>query len=236
MKFLNVSQIRQLDAIAQERFAIPGLLLMEHASLGLAEVLASLSKSGEENYLFLCGRGNNGGDGFAAARHLKNRHLRVSILLLGSLDRIREGSDAAVNARIARAIGIPIHECPTADAVLENVDSGRPDFIVDAVLGTGLKSDVRGMFRGVIDGLNERDLDITAVDVPSGLDGDTGIPLGAAVKARRTVTFAFPKIGFKSVEAGGYCGEIVVKKIGMPIEISENPLSFFSEQSPGHSS
>ena len=108
---LNTLNVRKLDLIAQERFSIPGIILMEHASLGLAEVLLNLAPEGSGRFLFLCGKGNNGGDGFAAARHLHNDGRSVSIALAGRLDQVREGSDAESNALIAVKMGIPVTQC-----------------------------------------------------------------------------------------------------------------------------
>jgi NAD(P)H-hydrate epimerase len=226
MNCLKTNEVRKLDLIAQERFGIPGILLMEHASLGLASVLCSLVRTKQERFLFLCGKGNNGGDGFAAARHMHNHGLEARVLLLGALDQIREGSDAALNAAIALKMGIPVHECKSAGDVLDSIDAARPDFLVDAILGTGLSSNVRGMLKDVIAGINDRGLDVTAVDVPTGLDADTGLPLGIAMKARRTVTFAFQKEGLVKDVAKEYCGEIHVGGIGLPREVSENPRAY----------
>ena len=223
---LNTSDIRKLDLVAQERFSISGLLLMEHASLGLAEVLLSLAPDGVGRVLFLCGKGNHGGDGFAAARHLHNAGLSSSIVLAGRLDQIRRGSDAEMNALIATRMKIPIIECEDASEILAHIDKTEPDFVVDALLGTGLSSDVRGMLEEVIDGVNERRLDVTAVDMPSGLDSDTGLPLGTAIIAQRTVTFAFQKVGLAKNEARPYCGKIFVKGIGLPREVIQDPHAY----------
>lgn len=223
---LKTSEVRHLDMVAQDRFGIPGLLLMEHASWGIADVLLGFASTGQEKFLFLCGKGNNGGDGFAAARHLHNRGLRVAVVLTGRMDGISAGSDAAANAAIAQKMGIPIAESETAGGVLEAIDLAAPDHLVDAVLGTGLSSPVRGLYKEVFEGLNTRGLNVTAVDMPSGLDSDTGLPLGTAVRAMRTVTLAFAKTGLMKPEAAEYCGEIIVKGIGLPREVCENPRAY----------
>jgi NAD(P)H-hydrate epimerase len=223
---LKTSEVRHLDMVAQDRFGIPGLLLMEHASWGIAEVLQGLAPTGKKMFLFLCGKGNNGGDGFAAARHLHNRGLRAAVVLTGRIDQIRAESDAATNAAIARKMGIPIAECETAAEILEAIDRAAPDHLVDAVLGTGLSSPVRGLYKEVFEGLNARELNVTAVDMPSGLDSDTGLPLGGAVRAARTVTLAFAKTGLMKPEAAEYCGEIIVKGIGLPREVCDDPRAY----------
>jgi len=223
---LNTSDVRELDRLAQSLFSIPGLLLMEHASLGLAEVLLSLPSDGRRHFVFICGRGNNGGDGFAAARHIHNRGFPSSVILAGRLEQIRKGSDAETNALIASKMKIPIIECDSSSEVLAHLDAATPDFVIDALLGTGLSSDVRGMLSEVIDGVNERHLDVTAVDMPSGLNSDTGKPLGTAIIAQRTVTFAFQKMGLARKEARPFCGEIFVKGIGLPRAVVQDPHAY----------
>jgi len=229
MKSLKTAEVRTLDQVAQERFGIPGLLLMEHASLGMAGILANLCKRGDETFAIFCGKGNNGGDGFALARHLHNRGLSVTLFLIGRINEIREGSDAALNADIAARMGLPIHEVLEADSLWREIDACKPDLVVDAILGTGISSELRGLIKTIVEGLNKRELDITAVDMPTGLNSDTGAPMGAAVKATRTITLAFQKVGLEKKEAAGYCGELIVSGIGLPREVVDDPRSFLEQ-------
>lgn len=226
MKSFKTAEIRKLDQVAQDRFGIPGLLLMEHASLGMADILTGLCKSGKETFVILCGKGNNGGDGFALARHLHNRGFSIFLYLMGRIDQIREGSDAALNADIAAKMGLPIHEVENADYLVQELKAGKPDFVVDAILGTGLSSEVRGLLHAVITSLNALELDVTAVDMPSGLNSDTGRPMGVAVRATRTITLAFQKVGLEKEEAAEYCGDLIVSGIGLPRAMIEDPRAF----------
>lgn len=226
MIYLKTSEVRRLDQVAQERFGIPGILLMEHASLGLATHIQLQVGELGGSILFLCGKGNNGGDGFAAARHLHNRGYKPEIVLLGKAEDVRTGSDASVNADICLKMGIPLKECIDKNAILEILSKENHAVYVDAVFGTGLSSELRGVYPALFDAINELDLPIIAVDVPSGLNSDTGMPMGATVRARQTITFAFAKEGFRKGEGSAFCGNIKVVDIGLPRELKEDPRAF----------
>jgi len=116
---LKSIQIRALDKIATERFGIPGLLLMENASMGIARFLEKRANGAPRKILVLCGKGNNGGDGFATARHLHNSGMILELVLIGTLHSLREGSDVAINAGMARRMGIPLHECPNPESIMD---------------------------------------------------------------------------------------------------------------------
>lgn len=223
---LKTLEVRKLDQIAQDRFGIPGILLMEHASLGLATHIQLQAGEIGESILILCGKGNNGGDGLAAARHLFNRGYRPEVLLIGKAGDIRAGSDAAVNAEICLKMGIPLFECDDRDTILDVLKKRNHTVYVDAVFGTGLSSELKGIYPSLFNAINELELPFMAVDVPSGLNSDTGIPMGGAVKARKTITFAFAKEGFQKGEGPSYCGEIKVVDIGLPKEVIRNPHAY----------
>jgi hydroxyethylthiazole kinase-like uncharacterized protein yjeF len=162
--------------------------------------------------LIVCGGGNNGGDGWALARQLEGAGIRPVVASLGEPG---AETDAGVNRRICRAMGI--EETPV-DGLLR----GRGDaLIVDAIFGTGLTRPIEGRSAQVIEWMNASGTPILAVDVPSGLDCDTGRPLGVTVRAARTVTFVGPKRGFFSPEARPYVGEVVVAGIGAPRALVE---------------
>jgi NAD(P)H-hydrate epimerase len=164
-----------------------------------------------------CGTGNNGGDGFVVARHLSNAGAQVEIALAGDVDRL--SPDAAANHRICAAMGIPIN---SADAVSPDADT----LIVDALLGTGFAGDVRAPLAAVIDRINETPKRrVVALDVPSGLDCDTGRPSNATVRADVTVTFVAGKVGFDAASARPYVGRVDVADIGSPPIIVERVLA-----------
>jgi NAD(P)H-hydrate epimerase len=223
---MKTDEVRKLDLIAQERFAIPGILLMEHASLNLSEQVLSRIGGKGEKVLILCGKGNNGGDGLACARHLHNRGHFPEVILLGRLDELKSGTDADINGKIAHKMGIPIHEILDTDPVLRVLKDGNYRIHLDAVFGTGLSTPLRGIYPDLFQGINELELPFIAVDVPSGLNSDTGEVMGAAIKAEQTVTFAFAKRGFMEGEGPDYCGDVIVAGIGLPREVEEHPENY----------
>lgn len=218
--------VREVDRTAVERYTIPSMVLMENAAIHAAGVaLEMVAAQREPRVLIVCGPGNNGGDGLAMARHLSNAGARVEVVLSGAGDRLR--GDAGTNLGIVLAMGLPVLE-PGHDgaaAVLrERAVSPCPHLIVDAILGTGAVKTVRGPMMELIEEVNRigaHGAPILAVDVPSGLDADTGLPLGAAVRATRTVTFVGIKQGFLNTAAAAYTGRVVVAGIGAPRQLVE---------------
>jgi NAD(P)H-hydrate epimerase len=208
--FLTREQVREYDrrAIA---FGMPGVLLMENAGRGAAELL--LCQSDEiENVVVCCGKGNNGGDGFVIARHLDNAGINVEVLLFAQASEI--SGDAAIMLQVLRQTDVPISEQPE---VLDLATSfASANWIVDALFGTGLSGTVRPPFDKVIDAINESKKPILAVDIPSGLDCDTGDALGIAVRATLTATFVAEKVGFEQPSAAEYLGVVHVLDIGAP--------------------
>jgi len=216
MKSLARDQVRNLDRIAVERFGIPAIVLMENAGRGATDAfLRRLSPSREQPVLVVAGRGNNGGDGFVIARHLMNAGYRVDVAILGESAAFRGPGEAGVNFGIVERIGVSVRTVNDEYPLEEHLV--RAAFAVDAVLGTGLAGEVRGRARDAIDALNAADAPVFAVDIPSGLDCDTGRPLGVAVRAVATATFAAMKTGFGSEEAAAYTGPVDVIGIGCPL-------------------
>jgi NAD(P)H-hydrate epimerase len=212
-------QIRELDRIAIQDYGIPGLVLMENAGRACARAAADmLDRLDGPDVVVLCGRGNNSGDGFVIARHLANWGAAVEILLLTPAGEVLKGEgEAAVNLRIALNMGIPLHQLEEPDRTAQAIrDRGEADLLVDALLGTGLTGEVREPYRSAIEAVNRCSCPVLAVDVPSGLDCDTGRPLGVAVRADRTVTFALSKVGFTEAGADAYTGRVEVAEISIP--------------------
>lgn len=216
MTVLTRMQVRALDRIALERFGIPGIVLMENAGRGAADSLARALAPRGDRIGIVCGRGNNGGDGFVMARHLRIRGEEPIVILLGEQAAFRGAGEAGVNFRILERMGLEIRsitdpaELPRA---LEPLD-----IVVDAILGTGLTGEVRGMARAAVSAVNAlRSSRVFAVDIPSGLDCDSGVPLGAAVRACATATFASLKRGFLQPGAAEFTGMVEVVDIGCPM-------------------
>jgi len=210
-------EVRAFDAWAIQQARIPGVVLMENAGRACADVirrrLAHIERPG---VCIVCGTGNNGGDGFVIARHLLNDGLAVTLALCGDCSKVV--GDARIHLDVLQHLGQPIEcldvEAKAIDVRVRGLASGA-HLIVDAIFGTGLRGDVSPPYARLIEAVNRLGIPIVSVDIPSGLDGDTGRPLGAAIRATLTVTFVAMKRGFLSSEARAYTGEVMVASIGI---------------------
>lgn len=209
---LSREEVRSLDVLAADEFGLPTLVLMENAGRCGADRLVELAGDATPRVLILCGPGNNGGDGGVVARHLDARGWDVSLLWFADPEKIR--GDARVQWEILRRSDVPQQAGP-APADLDARIAGA-DWLVDGLLGTGLTRPVEGPLRGAIEAMNRSGRPILALDLPSGLDADSGRPLGVAVRARATVTFAARKLGFDAPGASDYTGDVTVVDIGLP--------------------
>ncbi len=211
---LTREQTRELDRRAIEEFGVPGVVLMENAGRGMAELLRALGINGL--VVLCCGKGNNGGDGFVIARHLDNAGVRVRVLLFA--DPAQLSGDAAINYRILVASGIApeVFAGPSLDEEKLRRELAGADWIVDALLGSGLRGPVGPPFDRIIAVVNAAGVRVFAVDIPSGLDCDTGQPLGIAIRARRTATVAAMKKGFLQPSAAEWLGQIHLIDMGAP--------------------
>jgi NAD(P)H-hydrate epimerase len=217
---LTRQQVRDFDAWAINTASVPGVVLMENAGSDCAEiVIAQLEKPTDSKVCVFCGPGNNGGDGFVIARHLKNAGVDVAIALCGPASKIK--GDAEINYKIACKMEIKITEFDAASANIEKeieTFAAGSDSIVDAIFGTGLTGEIRPDFVKLISAINSLNKPIIAVDIPSGLDCDTGEPLGAAIKAASTVTFAAAKKGFLNPRSAQFTGQVYIASIGIEPE------------------
>ena len=211
---LTRDQCRELDRRAIDEYGISGLVLMENAGRGLVDVLERLGIAGP--VVILCGKGNNAGDGFVIARHLEIRGHACKVLLLCPPTELT--GDAAANFAILEKTNVPIVETP------DELDAhGRgADWIVDAMLGTGARGEPRPPFDAAIAWMNAQPAKKLAVDVPSGLDCDTGQPAVHTVRADHTCTFAAMKIGFTQPAARELTGTVHVCDIGTPLRLVED--------------
>jgi NAD(P)H-hydrate epimerase len=221
MKMLDRSQVRRLDERAVSEYGLNSLVLMENAGRGIADLLCKLAARGPT--VICCGKGNNGGDGFVAARHLDLR--RIAVEVLSFADPASLTGDAAANYRVLEKSGVPIRvfagEVDSAE--LEAALSGAA-WIVDALLGTGSHGDPRPPLDRVIDCINASGKPILAVDLPSGLDCDTGQPGRPTIRATHTCTFVAAKPGFFAPRAAEYTGQLHIADIGAPRKLVEEML------------
>jgi len=216
---LTAKGAKEIDRRALDSFGIPGLLLMENAAIGVAQEAVRLLRAGMAAALF-CGKGNNGGDGFAAARHLLTRGIKPELFLAGSAEEVK--GDAKVNLDIILKMRRRVIEVNAGNLREIKDKIRRYGLIIDALLGTGLKGEVKGVYRDLVGIINSSKAYVISVDIPSGLDATTGRILGCCVKADKTVTFAAKKRGMVMAEGPAYCGKIVVKDLGLPVSLIKN--------------
>lgn len=208
MKTLTAAQMREADRRCIQEIGIPGAVLMNNAGSAVFEQI------GAGPVGVVCGKGNNGGDGFVVARLALLAGHETRLVLLAEPQDIK--GDAAIFMNAYRRLGGKIHTATTGDAAAEAV-AGLADCatLVDAVLGTGITGEVRGIMRAAIEAWPEKPATV-AVDLPSGLNADTGEPCGVCVRAQTTVTFQFAKRGFENPAAEPYMGRLIVADIGIP--------------------
>ncbi len=217
-RIMSRAEVRAVDGWAINQIGVPGVVLMENAGRCCAELVKEKLEGVEDpEVCVFCGMGNNGGDGYVIARHLLNAGFKVRVVVCGKPEKI--AGDARINLDILERLG---HTIDPLDPSSHNVEvgvrtlAGRADMIVDALFGTGLQGSLRANYQVLVQAINALRPPILAVDIPSGLDCDTGRPLGAAIRAAYTVTFVAVKSGFAAApEAGEYTGQVYVASIGV---------------------
>ncbi len=211
MRTITVSQMKKIEQRA-ERIGISPLLLMENAGRAVAETVLSFHP---KRALVLAGSGNNGGDGFVAARHLLSAGVKVRVWLLGSFSKLRT-PETRINAQALRRLDRSVISClrSTKDLTRLKRDLLTADVVIDAMLGTGIRGELREPFFTVVQLVNSARKPVVAVDVPTGVDPTTGAIAGAAVRATITVSFHAVKRGL--LKAREHAGEIRVASIGIP--------------------
>jgi NAD(P)H-hydrate epimerase len=210
--------MRAIDRRAIEEFGIPALVLMENAGRGATEEAVRLyrERSLDGPVLVLCGAGNNGGDGYVVARHMANAGFDMRVFCCADRAKIDRAREAGINLTVCERMGLPIKDMHTPEQV-EGVGAelSAGAMVVDAIFGIGLSSTPREPQATLLRIFGEAGLPVLAVDVPSGLDADTGQPLGLALRADVTATMACPKVGLRG-PGEPYVGRLVVVDIGMP--------------------
>jgi len=210
-------EVRAVDSWAINTLGIPGVVLMENAGRSCAELIKDKLKDiAHPQVCIFCGTGNNGGDGYVIARHLLNSGFQVTVVVCGDPNRIK--GDAKINLDILERLGCPIEQLNLGDGDVParvKAFAAGADMLVDGLFGTGLSGQLTDDYKQLIESINACDCPILAVDIPSGLDCDSGQPLGAAIRASYTITFVAVKKGFASGTAVQYTGEIFVASIGV---------------------
>lgn len=221
MKILTAAEMKEVDRLTTERYGIPSLTLMENAGRSVAEFIRDrFPDLARQRIVVLCGKGNNGGDGFVAARYLRDMGANVSAYLFASADEIR--GDAAANLKRWQEVGGQITPILGAGEWQTRNDALRSaDIIVDALLGTGVRGKVEGLLAEVIADVNRHGptQTVVAVDIPSGLPSDSGGLPDVVVHADHTVTFTAPKRGMVLGDTSDTIGQLVVRDIGSPFEL-----------------
>ncbi len=218
MKLVTGEVMAEIDRRTIEEAGIPGVILMEKAGQGVADKAVSMVGEGEKKILILCGPGNNGGDGFVAARILAHRGFPVHVFLIGN---VPEEGEAAVNYNILSNLGLEVIVLKDEKTLWQVTRDREYQLIIDALLGTGLKGEVRGLAEEAISFINSQEIPVLSVDIPSGLDSSNGMVLGQAVEADVTVTFGLSKVGLQVYPGCVYSGEVEVIDIGIPHFITE---------------
>jgi hydroxyethylthiazole kinase-like uncharacterized protein yjeF len=222
MHLLTVDEMREMDRQTIESFGLPGRVLMENAGRGAARVLIKkFPDVFSKRVAIVAGRGNNGGDGFVIARYLAQAGVSVTVYLLSESSRL--SGDAADNFNLLAGLNIPVREITDESGFNQvKTEMAHHQLWVDAIFGTGLNSEVKGFFKSVINFINGLNRPILSVDIPSGLDSDSGKTCGACIRTDVTVTFAFAKIGHIQLPGADYTGELHIIDIGIPPHIVEN--------------
>jgi hydroxyethylthiazole kinase-like uncharacterized protein yjeF len=215
MKVSWVSEMRGLDRIAIEKFGIVEEILMENAGLAVTSVIQNEFGIKGRAFLVVCGMGNNGGDGLVVARKIHSNGGAVKVFILD--DPAKFKGAAKINLDVVSRLPIEVQQLDSVEA--REIDIARCDAIVDAIFGTGLTRDVGGLYRDVIERINQSRKLVFSIDIPSGVHGDTGQVMGTAVKADYTVTFGLPKIGNMLYPGFDLCGQLYVSHISFPPSI-----------------
>src|ERR1700756_5959227 len=214
MIVVTAEQMREMDRLTIEKYGVPSLALMERAGEGITQaILERFSRMAKKGVLIVAGKGNNGGDGLVVARLLKKQRIPCEVALLACKDEV--SADSAHNLRAYMKLKGKVAEIDARGLDLLRQRMEGKGLLIDAILGTGMKNDVRGIYAEAITLMNASGVPLVAVDIPSGLDTDKGTPLGVSIRAEMTVALAFAKQGEVIYPGLNYVGDLVVAEIGI---------------------
>ena len=209
---LTAAQAKALDKKALNKFGISTLVLMENAGRSVSDEAIKILRNKRDRVAIFCGMGNNGGDGFCAARHLLTAGIKSEVYLVGKIKDVE--NEARINLSILLKLKQKIIEIKPKDCSLLKNRVKKSSLIIDALLGVGVRGQIRPVYQQVIDIINASGIYVLSVDIPSGLDATTGRVLGRCIKADKTVTFVGKKRGMAHGGGKKYCGKVLVRTIG----------------------
>lgn len=212
MRLLTAKTAKDFDRKAKKILGISTLVLMENAGRAVVEEAVKILR-GKKSVAIFCGRGNNGADGFVAARHLLAFGVKPDVFLAGKINEVK--NEARINLEILLKLKQKITEVKEENLHLIKKRISKYTLVIDALLGIGLSGEVRGIYRDLIAIINSSGARILSADIPSGLDATTGKVLGCCIKADETVTFVAKKQGMVLKEGPRYCGRVVVRDLGI---------------------
>lgn len=217
LKVALSDEMRSIDKITIEKYGIPGVVLMENAGVSVVkEIIKEFST--QSKFTIVCGRGNNGGDGFVVARHLYDKGFELNVFIVGDKDGIK--GDALINLNIITKLGIDIHTIGYDEDLIKFKENLiHFPHVVDALFGTGLNKDIGGVSEKVINIINKHSKHTISIDIPSGIGGNDGKVYKAAIRADKTIAFSLPKCGNLIYPGAEYNGELVIADIGIPKQV-----------------
>ncbi|MFC1501854.1 NAD(P)H-hydrate dehydratase [bacterium] len=215
MKIASVKEMQNMDKTAIETYGISDVLLMENAGVAVFSVILQEFGIKDRSFVIVCGSGNNGGDGLVVARKIHSMGGNVRVFILGNTDHFKGA--AKKNFGIISRLPIPVKTISSAGSL--NKEIARCDAVVDGIFGTGLARSVEGIYQKIIESINASGKVIFSIDIPSGINGDSGQVMGAAIRADYTVTFGLPKTGTLLYPGYSHCGKLFVTHISFPREL-----------------
>jgi hydroxyethylthiazole kinase-like uncharacterized protein yjeF len=218
MDSITAEQMKKVDKAAIDEFGIPSLVLMENAGRAASDIAYNMLIDKKNRVICICGKGNNGGDGFVCTRHLINKGINVLVFLTCSRNKLK--GDAKINFSILEKMNASIYELTKEDnfANLEN-EIINSELVVDAIFGIGITGKIKEPYSKIIEIINKNKNKVLALDIPSGLDATEGISLGSCIKADKTITFAACKAGLVKNQGLEYSGKIIVADISIPKQL-----------------
>lgn len=212
-------EMKNIDKYAIEQLGIPGIVLMENAAKSFVEAIIKDERIFHDSITIVCGTGNNGGDGFAIARMLKQRNITVNVVVIGKIDHIK--GDAAINYDLLKQLDIKVVNL-TNESEKEQLNILDTSIIIDAIFGTGCLRPLEGIYEKVVRHINHNNAKVYSVDVPTGVNSDNGKIMNVAINAHKTITFCLPKVGLFLYPGALLTGEVLVTDIGIPEKVILN--------------